>query len=465
MKQELFVKKYAKNMRLGRAAVFVGAGMSAGAGYVDWKSLLKDVATELNLDIAKEDDLISLAQYYVSYKQNKKPLIEAIIENLSTAKTPTLSHEILASMPLDTYWTTNYDDMIEKALIDKGKRLDVKRSDKDLLYPIKGSDATVYKMHGDITASSDAVITKEDYELYPDTHGSMLNVLRGDLTTKSFLFLGYGFNDPDLIDLLSRIRCMVGEEKQEHFAVVRKIKENEYASKDEYEYAQRKRVLQNNDFKRYGIEVIEIEDFSNIPDILRKIAIQVNKENIFISAAIAESQQGSLDECLIRKLVNALLDISDESRVISGYGLNIGPIIVDEAMQYLKSHKDRKFDEKVKLYPFAVGQPSDWTQYRKLMLADTGVCIMLYGTKDDGNQIINSNGMLEEYNIAENNSALIIPIGSTGGMSAEIASELIGADYHKNDLLYLQKETDSQKIVDKVISMIRQHKNDVEGGE
>lgn len=262
---------------------------------------MKDVAIELDLDVIKEDDLISLAQYYVSYKQNKKPLVEAIIENINTNKNPTISHEILASLPLDTYWTTNYDDLIKKALITKNKRLDIKRCDKDLLYPIKGSDAVVYKMHGDIISSSDAVISKEDYELYQETHGGMLNVLKGDLTTKSFLFLGYGFNDPDLIDLLARIRCMVGEEKQEHYAIMREVNENEYNTQEEYDYAKKKRKLQNKDFLRYGIEIIEIKEHSDIVSILRKIAIQVNKENIFISSAIANSQIKELDERLSPK--------------------------------------------------------------------------------------------------------------------------------------------------------------------
>ncbi|NLU44541.1 MAG: hypothetical protein GXX11_06650 [Acholeplasmataceae bacterium] len=211
MNQDIFIKKFAKSLKFGRAAAFLGAGMSSSAGYVDWKGLLKDVALELELDITKEDDLISLAQYYVSYKQNKKPLVESIIENINKSKAPTELHKILASLPLDTYWTTNYDDLIEKAVKSNGKRIDVKRCDKDLLYPVKGSDVIIYKMHGDITVSSDAVISKDDYELYQGTHGSMLNVLKGDLTTKSFLFIGYGFNDPDLIDLLARIRCMVGD--------------------------------------------------------------------------------------------------------------------------------------------------------------------------------------------------------------------------------------------------------------
>lgn len=462
MNQDLFIKKYAKYLKLGRAAAFLGAGMSAGAGFVDWKELLKDVARELELDITKEDDLISLAQYYVSYKQSKKPLVEAIIENINTSKNPTGAHEILARLPLDTYWTTNYDNLIEKALESKRKRIDVKRRDKDLLYPVKGSDVVIYKMHGDVTESNNAIISKEDYELYQETHGSMLNALKGDLTTKSFLFLGYSFNDPDLIDLLARIRCMVGEEKQEHFAIMRVVKENEYDSTSEYEYAKKKRILQINDFKRYGIEIIEVEDYSDIKLLLRRIAIQVNKENVFISSAIANSQIRNLNEPLLRGLVKSVLELSDESRLISGYGLNIGSIIIDETMEYLKAYSDKKFEEKLKLYPFPLASPENWTTYRQLMLNNVGVCILLYGTKDKDGHVINSNGMREEYEIAKENGALIIPIGSTGGMSLEISDQLIQENYNVENLSFLQEETDSQKIIEKVILIIKHYMDTIE---
>lgn len=465
MNKDIFIKKYAKYLKLGRAAAFLGAGMSAEAGFVDWKELLKDVAEELELDITKEDDLISLAQYYVSYKRSKKPLVEAIIENINTNKNPTEAHDILSRLPLNIYWTTNYDNLIEKALESKRKRIDVKRCDKDLLYPVKGSDVVIYKMHGDITASSNAIISKEDYELYQETHGSMLNALKGDLTTKSFLFLGYGFNDPDLVDLLARIRCMIGEEMQEHFAILRVIKQSEYNLASEYEYAKKKRALQINDFKRYGIEIVEIDDYSEIKLLLKKIAIQVNKENIFISSAIANSQINDLNEPLLRSLVKSVLELSDESRIISGYGLNIGSIIIDETMEYLKMYNDKRFEEKLKLYPFPLASPENWTRYRQLMLNNIGVCILLYGTKEKDGQVINSNGMKEEYDIAKENGALIIPIGSTGGMSLEIADQLILENYNGEDLKFLREETDSQKIAKKVTLIIKKYMDTIEEGQ
>ena len=41
------------------------------AGYVDWKKLLQPIAQNLGLDIDKEHDLISVAQYHLNEKQTQ----------------------------------------------------------------------------------------------------------------------------------------------------------------------------------------------------------------------------------------------------------------------------------------------------------------------------------------------------------------------------------------------------------
>jgi hypothetical protein len=48
---EIFLKEYTRALREDDAALFVGAGVSQPAGYVDWKQLLKDIAEDLDLDI------------------------------------------------------------------------------------------------------------------------------------------------------------------------------------------------------------------------------------------------------------------------------------------------------------------------------------------------------------------------------------------------------------------------------
>jgi hypothetical protein len=63
----IFVEKYLAELRDNNAAVFVGAGLSKAAGYVDWVELLSPLANDLGLDASKEQhDLVGLAQYHVN---------------------------------------------------------------------------------------------------------------------------------------------------------------------------------------------------------------------------------------------------------------------------------------------------------------------------------------------------------------------------------------------------------------
>ena len=61
--QDRFVKDFSDAVERGEAALFAGAGMSAGAGFVDWRGLLRDVAEGLGLRVEQESDLIGLAQW------------------------------------------------------------------------------------------------------------------------------------------------------------------------------------------------------------------------------------------------------------------------------------------------------------------------------------------------------------------------------------------------------------------
>lgn len=57
MDKQLMIKKYSEALEEGRAAIFAGAGLSVGAGFVDWAGLLADVAATLNVKIEPTTNL------------------------------------------------------------------------------------------------------------------------------------------------------------------------------------------------------------------------------------------------------------------------------------------------------------------------------------------------------------------------------------------------------------------------
>jgi hypothetical protein len=201
-----FVEAYVQAIQDRNAAVFAGAGLSIPAGMVNWKGLLSDIGREIGLDVKKEDDLITLAQYHVN-ERGRHRINEKLLNEFSRRARLTESHRVLASLPIRTYWTTNYDGLIEQAVRDQRKRPDVKFTIESLATTLYDRDAVVYKMHGDVSLPDKAVVTKDDYEAYNSTHQLFSSALQGDLISKTFLFIGFSFTDPNLAYILSRIVC------------------------------------------------------------------------------------------------------------------------------------------------------------------------------------------------------------------------------------------------------------------
>jgi hypothetical protein len=222
-KQRL-INELAKELEENNLAIFAGAGLSAPAGFVNWSQLLKPIAEELDLDVEKETDLVALAQYHCNTNQaNRGKLNQLLIDEFAKNANPTQNHKILARLPISTYWTTNYDKLIENSLTSAGKIPDTKHQNPQLNYTKPNRDAIVYKMHGDIDRPDEAILTKDDYESYHVKMQPFLNALSGDLISKTFLFLGFSFTDPNLDYILSRVRIAHSKNQRQHFCIQRKV--------------------------------------------------------------------------------------------------------------------------------------------------------------------------------------------------------------------------------------------------
>ena len=121
-----FKRQYTKAIQEGYAAIFAGAGLSRPSGFVNWKDLLRELAEEIRLDVDKESDLVEVAQYYCNEKRGRSDLNDKILNRFIIESQENSSVNLLAEMPIQTYWTTNYDHLLEDTLKKHGKRIDVK---------------------------------------------------------------------------------------------------------------------------------------------------------------------------------------------------------------------------------------------------------------------------------------------------------------------------------------------------
>lgn len=466
-----FIERYVKEIHNENAAIFVGAGFSKSAGYVDWKNLLKGVADELGLDIDKEFDLVSLAQYYYNKKGNRSVINDIIFEEFSRDQGIDKNHKIIARWPVSTYWTTNYDSLVEDALTDAQRITDVKYNNKHLSVTKPHRDAIVYKMHGDKSNPDEAILIKDDYEKYYREHAQFITALSGDLISKTFLFVGFSFTDPNIDYILSRIRIDYGNQSnRQHYAIMRKIEESDYKDKAEYEYAQRKQDFFIEDLKRYSIQALMINEYSEITEILSTISRRLNLNNAFVSGSAAE--YGEYTETEATELITLLSQklIQSDYNIISGFGLGVGSAVITGALKEIYMHRKSINDNRLLLRPFPQGIEDEttrqnlWKQYREDMISRAGISLFLFGNKLEDGKLVLANGVRSEYEIAVENNNLIIPIGCTGYVAQEIWSEMnkdLSKYYNNVDcvlseaFMKLNIKTSNEILVDNILDFIK----------
>lgn len=421
MDKKQLIKNYCEALNQGRAAIFAGAGLSVGAGFVTWSKLLEDAAKELNYPLDGNTDLPLLAQFYFNEKKSNTYLFKIIQKFFPTSVQPTVNHKILASLPIKTYWTTNYDHLIEDALRDEGKKYEAKVTPESVSVSSGESDAIVYKMHGDIVDTTKCVLTRDNFEDYSETHKAYLDNFTYDLRNKTFLFLGLSFDDPNIKYVLGYVRRLTKGNPNEHYYILKAVSKESGESDDAFKQRQKAQELFVDDLKNYDVQTCFINDYKEITEVLSVIKSGYQRRSVFLSGAATFYDPFQKDDVntFIRNLSAAL--IHEGFRIVNGYGLGFGNEVIAGALGQLQID-NKPVDGNLLIRPFPQGDRKlkvYWTKLRQDMISHTGISIFLFGNKADKTtgKRIPSNGMQEEYDISKAQGNFLIPVGATGDMS------------------------------------------------
>jgi Sir2- and TIR-associating SLOG family/SIR2-like domain len=463
-----FLETFVKELEEENVAIFAEAGLSVAAGYVDWRTLLQPIAQELELDIDQEHDLISIAQYHLNEKQNRSGLNRALIEQLSPGHIPTENHRILARLPIKTFWTTNYDKLLEESLKGTGKIPDVKYTVDHLKLTKPRRDAIVYKMHGDIDHPDNAVLTKDDYEQYQVTRGQYTTALSGDLVAKMFLFLGFSFTDPNLDYILSRVRISLHGRPRDHYCIFRKCNRSAYSDDAAFRYAENKQGLAINDLKRFGVQTLLVDEYSDITALLKQIENRFQRKTVFVSGSAHEYGAWSVEraESFIHNLSGKL--IKNGNRIVSGFGAGVGSRVITGVLEQIYQHQGKRLHDQLILRPFPQGNDAQkqWESYRQEMIAHAGIALFIFGNATQGGHVILAAGVRREFDIAKGQNLLLIPVGATGYVARDLWKEISDSfeSYYPNHpelkplFATLVDESDDKRLIETVIEIINKTK-------
>jgi hypothetical protein len=467
-----FLREIGKELEQDNVAIFAGSGLSAPAGFVSWGELLRPIAKDIGLDVDKEHDLVTLAQYHLNENvSNRNQLNIRLIEEFSKAAEITENHKILARLPIYTYWTTNYDKLIEKSLELTGKIADVKYTKKQLAITKPKRDAVVYKMHGDIEHPDEAVLTKDDYESYHPKMDQFITALSGDLVSKTFIFIGFSFTDPNLDYILSRVRVSYEKSQRTHYCFLKKVIQEQDEEKADFSYRARKQDLFCGDLNRFNIKVVLVDSYSEITDILRTIENRHRQKSIFISGAAQE--YGNWASEVAQRFIHALSQriLQTDHRIVSGFGLGVGSAVISGSLEqiYMNPHTNKIEQLVLRPFPQQVFGTDNlaevWRRYRADMISYAGIAIFLFGNKSQDGTVVKSNGMRQEFDIAKENGLILFPVGATGYISEDLwieaRTDIQSRFSHQPEILRLyellgDKSLSLEQLADTIIDLLSQ---------
>jgi O-acetyl-ADP-ribose deacetylase (regulator of RNase III) len=211
-----------RSIRERRCVLFVGAGLSRGAGLADWTGLLHGLAQRLELDVDKLprdshgrlslDLCLDLAQWFED-KFGREALDECVYGMYGApddhSVRPTLAHYFLLSLPFRLCLTTNYDDLLERTLTALRRDPEVVRRPEQVGLTGNTDRACVVKLHGDAKEKTPIVLTRDDFDTFFRNHPVTTALLQGLLLNHTFFFVGYDLRDPNTRQIYSGVAHLV----------------------------------------------------------------------------------------------------------------------------------------------------------------------------------------------------------------------------------------------------------------
>jgi hypothetical protein len=336
--QEQAISKVSKHYKNNKLVLILGAGVSIDQGIPSWKTLLQRlITTTLQNENDDEDKNKVLSQLFdqvfgpnpliaarylsvyfddLEKKKRKKLLFEeairkALYETYDETKKSNLMKEIVQycvspgrTHPLDSVITYNYDDLLERNL--ENLNLDI---------PFKpifsvGSHAStnqlpIFHVHGylpkegNIKQINKITLGDDSYHLqYNEIYRWSNLVQLQKFKDYNCLFLGISLTDPNQRRLLDIAKEQRGNSEIVHFLIKRKyspteiekvvqgiLKLNEtlFSDKEKANLQLTDTVdslvkivenFESNDARSFGIEIIWVDDYKNIPEVMREIRTQ-----------------------------------------------------------------------------------------------------------------------------------------------------------------------------------------------
>ncbi|MCA9546178.1 MAG: SIR2 family protein, partial [Myxococcales bacterium] len=169
--------RLARQALQGRLVLFLGAGVSMGAGLPDWGALLTALGHQAGLTaeemaLYQQKHALDRAEYVaLRLAQQGRSVGEAVCEVMGHHSHYGLAHGLLAGLPVTESVTTNYDRLFEKASAAAGRPVAVLP-----WQPTHRPGPWLLKMHGCLEHPDDIILTRQNYVRYAVRNAALAGI-------------------------------------------------------------------------------------------------------------------------------------------------------------------------------------------------------------------------------------------------------------------------------------------------
>lgn len=280
------------SMNSGKLTLFCGAGTSYDAGIPTWDKLLENLFSEmlksmkgesedLRFDISaveasgitEKASALIIAKYIKNnlkdkfqetlrkalYKENPDtcPVIESIVE---------LARPRRDGKSIDSIITFNFDCLFEEQLSKSSISHKAIHSES---IKCSQNELPIYHVHGflprhkDVNVKGEVVFSEDGYHsqfIEPYSWSNIIQIQK--LTQNTCLFIGVSLTDPNMRRLLDVAWRKTSDDTPSHFIIKKKPSSENIEAKKFIMY------LDEQDANELGLNVIWVNDFNEIPDLL-----------------------------------------------------------------------------------------------------------------------------------------------------------------------------------------------------
>ena len=232
VKERLFAR-----LTRGQLLLLVGAGASRWAGLPSWRQVVCALATDLvpalreQLPDARErfvppspgapvsvDALLRIPEAH-RFLRGEERLVEELralfdTSRIDPAELPLHQRLVRLAPFVPAIYTTNFDDLLERTFEWAGRRCQVVAGAEDLrrwrFDEVDGRHVPrfpIYKLHGTLDRPGSLVIGESDFLRRSDLAANPIDLrFSSDVMGREILLVGYGFNDPNLRWIWTKLR-------------------------------------------------------------------------------------------------------------------------------------------------------------------------------------------------------------------------------------------------------------------